>query len=130
MLKYFLPLSALYLLPVVSFAAEVEEKTVNPLLVLVGNMANVLKVLIPFVFGLGLLFFFWGVAIYVFQAGNEDAKKEAKRIMLGGIIALFVMSAIWGIVKFMADVVGIGVGGNFNPPSINLPDYSGGADNS
>ena|SRR3989344_2098834 len=62
------------------------------------------EVLIPLVFSLALLFFFWGVAKYIWSAG--DAKEEGKKIMVWGVIALFVMSSIWGIINFLKTDIG------------------------
>ena len=62
------------------------------------------EVLIPLVFSLALLFFFWGVAKYIWSAG--DAKEEGKKIMVWGVIALFVMSSIWGIIGFLKTDIG------------------------
>ena len=64
------------------------------------------EVLIPLVFSLALLFFFWGVAKYIWSAG--DAKEEGKKIMVWGVISLFVMSSIWGIITVLKSDLGIG----------------------
>ncbi len=54
---------------------------------------------IPIVFALALLLFFWGVAKYILSAGTE--KDQGKRIMVWGVVALFVMSSIWGLTTFI-----------------------------
>ena len=60
------------------------------------------KVLIPMAFGLCLLFFFWGLAKYIgISAGSEEAVKEGKRVMVWGVVALFVVTSIWGIITFI-----------------------------
>ena len=55
--------------------------------------------LIPIVFTLALLFFFYGVAMYIWSAGSD--KEGSKKIMTWGIVALFVMSSVWGIIYFL-----------------------------
>jgi len=59
-----------------------------------------LTYLIPMAFSLALLYFFYGVAQYVRSAGD---KEEGKKIMWWGVIALFVMSSVWGLVWFIQD---------------------------
>lgn len=60
------------------------------------------SVFIPIAFALCLLYFFWGVAKYIrVSSGSEKAAEEGKRIMLYGIIALFVVFSVWGIIEFM-----------------------------
>lgn len=71
------------------------------------SFGGLLKLAIPIVVGLAVLFFFWGVALYVFRAGDEKQAKEGKSIMIYGVIALFVMFSIWGIIKFIGGNLGI-----------------------
>lgn len=59
-------------------------------------------ILIPLAFALALLYFFWGVAKYINSgAGGEKAAEEGKRVMIWGIVALFIATSIWGIVNFI-----------------------------
>jgi hypothetical protein len=56
---------------------------------------------------LALLAFFWGLAVFIFQAGDEQARGRGKQIMLWGIIALFVIIAVWGIVALLQQIFGL-----------------------
>ena len=49
--------------------------------------------------------FLWGVLKYVLNA-SDDAKAEGKQFMLWGIIALFVMVSVWGLVNLISRSVG------------------------
>ena len=69
------------------------------------------NLLIPFMFVLAFLFFLFGLVKFMFSAGNEDAKDTGKRIMIWGIVVLFVMVAVWGIVNLVSNLTGIGLGG-------------------
>lgn len=65
-------------------------------------------ILIPLAFALCLLYFFWGVVKYIRTgAGSEEAAKEGKRIMVWGIIGLFIAVSIWGIITFIRTELGI-----------------------
>lgn len=62
----------------------------------------VTDVLIPLAFALCLFYFFWGVVKYIKTgAGSERAAEEGKRIMIWGIVGLFVAFSIWGIISFI-----------------------------
>jgi hypothetical protein len=74
---------------------------------LVASVGDIIGQLIPIVFALALLYFFWGVAKYILSAGDEGAKEVGKNIMIGGIIALFVMTFVWGLVKFVGNALDI-----------------------
>lgn len=65
-------------------------------------------VLIPLAFACCLLLFFWGMAKYIKGgAQSEKAGEEGKRIMIWGIVALFVASCIWGIIALLKSELGI-----------------------
>src|SRR3989344_7401167 len=73
---------------------------------LLNETKNIITtILIPLAFMLALFFFFYGVAKYIWSAGTD--KDEGKKIMYWGVIALFVMSSIWGIIYFMRGELGI-----------------------
>ena len=75
----------------------------------------VTSVLIPLAFALCLFYFFWGVAKYIRTgAGGEKIAEEGRRVMVRGIIALFIVSCIWGIIAFMKSELGI-------PPNVENP---------
>lgn len=56
-------------------------------------------IVVPLAFTLALLFFFYGIAKYIWSEGQ--GKAEGKSIMIWGVVALFVMSSIWGLVRFL-----------------------------
>ena len=84
----------------------------------VESLGNIVELLIPIAFAAALLFFFWGLARYILAAGNEEAKESGKNIMIWGVIALFVMASVWGIVAFIGDFFGIQQGGDAPVPGI------------
>jgi hypothetical protein len=49
---------------------------------------------------LAIIAFFWGLIKYLFQGGGED-KSEGLKIMLYGVITIFVMVSIWGLVRLL-----------------------------
>jgi hypothetical protein len=74
-------------------------------------------IIIPLVFGLALLYFFWGVAQYIRSAGSD--KEEGRQIMIWGVIALFVMTSVWGLVRFIRREFKIDEDTTIKIPSIN-----------
>ncbi|MEK9185902.1 MAG: hypothetical protein AAB863_03950 [Patescibacteria group bacterium] len=102
------------LLPVVSSAAPL-DKTKE----IFRALGNIIGLLIPIVFALALLLFFWGIAKYIFKSGEE--KDNGKNIMVWGVVALFVMSSIWGLVKFINISLGIGGASGEAPTNQRVP---------
>ena len=78
---------------------------------------------------LALLGFFWGLAKFVFRIeGNEKAVEEGKRVMKWGLLALFVIVSVWGIVRYFQNSLNLfgGTGGTGGPPDPFLPPIGGG----
>jgi NADH:ubiquinone oxidoreductase subunit 2 (subunit N) len=75
--------------------------------------------IIPIVFVLAMLFFFWGIANYIRKEGHE--KDEAKKVMLWGVIALFVMVSVWGLVEVIRGELNLSVGSPARIPGFVKP---------
>jgi uncharacterized membrane protein len=83
-----------------------------------------LNTLIPILITLGVVYFIWGVIKYV-TAKDPDAQKEARSVMISGIIGLFVIVSIWGLVNLISNTFGVGGGaGAPPPPSVSCPSGS------
>jgi len=87
---------------------------------LVIGIGNIVDRLIPIVFAAGLLFFFWGLAKYIINAGNDEKKAEGKNVMIMGIIALFLMASVLGVIDFIGKGLGIEQGGEVTAPGVEF----------
>jgi len=75
------------------------SSVVNPLIILVSSLA--------------LLYFLWGVSKYILHSGNEEKRGEGYQMMIYGVIALFVMVSVWGLVGVLSNTfLGGATGGN------------------
>lgn len=86
-------------LPLTSFAALTNLSN------LVTDIGNIVNKVIPIMFAIALLGFFYGLVKYIF--GGEEGKTDAKKTMIYGVIALFVMASVWGLVRFIGEAVGV-----------------------
>ncbi|MEK7514584.1 MAG: hypothetical protein AAB587_02070 [Patescibacteria group bacterium] len=57
--------------------------------------------LIYVAFAAALLTFIWGLARFILHIGGDKSLEEGKRLMGWGVITLFIISSIWGIVGFL-----------------------------
>lgn len=107
------------ILGVLAFApALVFAQNLSAFNALVESIGNIVQIALPIVVGIALLTFFWGLVRFIFAQGNEETKQEAKKIMLWGIIALFVMITIWGLVQFIAANLGISQNATITVPQV------------
>ena len=77
-----------------------------------------LRSIFPLLFSVAVAGFFWGLALMIFNAGNEQAVENGKKIMIWGVVGLFVLTSLWGIVAFFGALFGIGTGGVAPVPGV------------
>lgn len=100
--------------PVLAFAADLE-----PIKGLIGDIQEIFGLIVPLLFGLATIYFFWGVIKYIRSAGDPKEAEAGKSIMIYGIIGLAVMASVYGLVNFLTDTVGL------DDNTIDLPDLPG-----
>ncbi len=83
------------------------------------QIQNLLNTIIPILMILATVVFLWGVILYVVAGGDEEKLKTAKRFIILGLIGLFVMVAVWGVVKALTTTFGLGGEGTPTGPTGN-----------
>jgi len=63
---------------------------------------------IPMLVTLAVVIFIIGVIKYISKADEEAGRKEGKNLMIYGIIGLFVIVSIWGLVGIIQGTFGLG----------------------
>lgn len=106
-------MSSVLLTPVLTFAAT--NSGIKNLLVTASGVIADLTIII---IALAVLVFLWGVLQYV-VAKDEDKQKEARGVMLSGIIAIFVMVSIAGLVNLLGDSLDLNKT-PLTPPSVPM----------
>ena len=108
-----LSLALLLLAPSMTFAALGGVRD------LIQQSGGVLAGVIPVIFGLAMVYFFWGMSQFILSAGDVKKLEDGKQKMIWGVVALFVMFSIWGILTWIGGVFGVncassGAGGTSN----------------
>ena len=100
-------LSLLVIFPLAVFAAgsDTSKPTIGSLIT--SLTATILRPLIFVAFTVALGFFFWGMIIYIKSLGNEKEKEGGKSLMIWGIVALFVMVSVWGLVNLIGETLNL-----------------------
>lgn len=99
-------------LPMLSFAQVDHVVSVcdsipdsNLLTTFICRIGVVINSIIPILIALGVVYFIWGVISYAI-AKDEEAKTKGRSAMIWGLIALLVITSIWGLVQVMKDFIG------------------------
>lgn len=64
-----------------------------------GHLLPLLNDLIVVLAGLAILVFFWGLIGYIREAGDAHGHGHKKEVIQWGLIALFVLFCVWGILN-------------------------------
>ncbi len=96
-MKKTLAIIALYAAPFVAFA-----QTPTNLIGLIQFAGDVANRLIPLLIAVALVVFFYGIVQYIYK------RKDAGKIMVAGILGLFVMVSVWGIIRIAQNTFGVG----------------------
>ena len=84
----------------------------------ITDVKGVLNSLVPVLIAAAVAFFLWGVLQFVASGDDEEKRKAGRSRMINGIIAIFVMVSIWGLINFLGDITGVGSGTPILPPPV------------
>lgn len=78
---------------------------IRGLLEAVGNLINpIISILV----GVALIVFLWGLAKFLLRlGGDEKAVADGKKLMIWGVLALFVAVSVAGIIRFAQIQLGL-----------------------
>ena len=103
---------AAFLLPAVAFA----QYNVTNSTSLFQATRSILNAVIPIIIALAVVYILWGI-VQTYIKADEESRKAGHMKILYGIIGLFVMLSIWGLVNVLVQTTGL----NNNLPANQIP---------
>ncbi len=100
--------------PVMAFAAQLAAITD-----IVVSIGGIVKMLIPILFGLAIIYFFWGLVVFLRAAGDPKAQEAGRNQMIWGVITIAVMVSVYGLVQWLQTLFGVN-----NTSTITIPQVS------
>jgi hypothetical protein len=67
---------------------------------------NFVSPVIALLFALAVLLFLWGIAEFIRDAGSEDGRTKGKQNMIWGIVGIFIMVSVFGIIRVIENTIG------------------------
>lgn len=65
--------------------------------------------LIPFILGIGFLFFVWGMFKFFIAGGaNDEAKAKGKSLMIYAVLGFVIIIIFWGVINLLTQSIGLG----------------------
>lgn len=75
---------------------------------IINMFTNIGLRIIPLFGAIAFLMFIWGVARFIRAAGNEKELKDSKNLLIWGVIGMFILITVWGIIAFLRSEFGFG----------------------
>ncbi len=104
-MKKFLYAAVSFLVPAAAFAQTLNFEQLNTP---ITSLSNIINRLIPLIIGAAVLVFLWGVLKYVISGDDAEKRADARWFMVWGVVALFVMVSVWGLVRILQNTLGVG----------------------
>ena len=104
------PLRAIAILATMIWAASIASAQAaddSQIKIIIGNTIRVIELTAVLVWTLSLVVFGWGIVRFIAAAGNEEELKKAKGILWWGVIGIFVLASVVGIIEFFQRYFGI-----------------------
>lgn len=114
-------LAAIFLIPTVSFAAEISRSSSNfsDFKSFIGFIVgSILGPLAKVLAGLVIIYFLYGVSQYILHADESEKREEGRKMMFAGIIAIAIMVSLWALVGIVVNTV---LNTNVSSPSPTIP---------
>jgi hypothetical protein len=87
---------------------------------LIAQVGGIVRLLPPILTGIAVIaFFVYLIRYFLISKDNADNKKKDLSGMMYSLLAIFVMVALWGIIAFFGDAIGINP--NTTVRSVQLP---------
>jgi len=108
-------LAAVLLLPVVSYAEPCTAPGIPPdctpaaatdFKSLVNKIIENINYLMVLVVGLAVFVFIWGIFKYFVAGANEKKVEEARNVLIYGLLGIFIMLSVWGLVNILINTFG------------------------
>ena len=79
----------------------------------------ILNPLILLIFSFGFLVFLWGLLEFLNSGANPSKSNEGKEHMIWGVVGMFIMIAVGGIIGLIVNTFGLRLPPRVVPPSSN-----------
>ncbi len=81
-----------------------------------SGLEGAITAFIPVLAGLAVLVFVWGLIVFIANADNEQQRQTGRQRMVWGLVGLFIVFSVWGLVQLMQAVFAVST-----PPTVNKP---------
>ena len=85
---------------------------------LVTQIGKIINSVIPIMFALAIVWFFWGLIQFIKASGDQKAREEGRGRMIYGVIALAIMVSVYGLINYLQTTVNVSGTGSVTIPTV------------
>lgn len=85
---------------------------------LINKIREILIRVIPLLIGIAVIVFLVGIIRYITAGEDEEKRRAGRNMMIYGIIGLFVMVSVWGLVNILTETFDTNVSGDHVIPDL------------
>lgn len=74
---------------------------------IIGVLLSIADAIVLLIISMATIVFLYGLVGYIKKSSDVAGREESRKYIIYGILGLFVMTAVWGLVKILADTFGI-----------------------
>jgi hypothetical protein len=112
--------TALLSAALLAFPLIASAQALQPIKNLIVSIGGILNMLIPILIAAALVVFFWGLVKYI--TGGKGIK-AGRDTMIAGLVSLFIMVSVWGLVNLAQNALGVSGSGNVQIPQVPTAQY-------
>lgn len=69
----------------------------------------IINPIILLIFSAGVFFFMWGLVRFLMNLDNPEGRKTGQNHMLWGIVGVFIMATVFGIISIITNTLGVDI---------------------
>jgi hypothetical protein len=86
----------------------------------IGVIKNAINIILPVIISLAVLFFLWGIFLYV-RSNDPGKQEEARMYIIWSLVFIAVMVSVWGLVNILTASFNLDKTAPTPPP---IPEYA------
>ena len=102
-----------------AFPFIASAQALQPIKNLIVAIGGILNMLIPVLIAAALVVFFYGLVQYI----RKPEIAEGRNVMIAGILSLFIMVSVFGLVNLVQNAFGVSGSGSVQVPQIPTSQY-------
>jgi len=103
-MKKYLALGALSFLPAVAFAQISATGGIDSVF---NALQDLFNYIFPILLLIAVFIIIWGIFQFILNAGDEEARKSGRSKILWGIVGVFLMLSVWGLINILVNTINV-----------------------